>query len=95
MKIVKFLVLAMSLSSLGFAADLDDRLAKARSDKAVMEQVSGYLKAVSTSKEIAALVEEVNAKRKEKYKQVAAQTPGVTLQAVEQTAGQKLVDKYK
>lgn len=95
MKIMKFLALILSFSTLSFAADLEDRLAKARSDKAVAEQASGYLKPLNGSKEIAQLVEEVNAKRKEKYKQVTAQTPGATLQAVEQSAGQKLLEKYK
>lgn len=95
MKLFTFLLLAFAFSSTSFAEGLEDRLAKARASKAVVEQPNGYLKAVSGAKDIAALVDEVNAKRKEKYKEVAAQTPGVALQAVEQAAGAKLLEKYK
>lgn len=95
MKKISLLFLALTFCSVAFAADLEDRLAKARADKAVVEQSSGYLKAVSSAKDIVALVDEVNEKRKQKYKEVASQTSGATIQTVEQAAGQKLMEKYK
>lgn len=82
-------------SSICFADDLEARLNKARADKAVVEQSSGYLKAVSGDKTVEALVAEINKKRKEKYSEVAAETKGATLEAVEKAAGAKLVEKYK
>lgn len=95
MKAAIFFLLPFLFSLDSFAEDMEGRLAKARADKAVVEQTTGYLKAVSADAAVKALVEEVNAKRKEKYKEVTAKTKGATLETVEQAAGAKLVEKYK
>lgn len=95
MKSVKFLVLFLSFCSLSLAADIEDRLSKARADKAVAEQANGYLKALNAAPEISSLVNEVNEKRKKKYQEAAGQSGGAPLQAVEQAAGLKLMEKYK
>jgi uncharacterized protein YdbL (DUF1318 family) len=78
------------LCALGaFALDLGD--AKARG--LVGEQANGYLAAVGVATpEIAALVNDINTKRKAAYEAIA-QKNGTALDAVEQLAGQKAIEK--
>lgn len=90
-----FFLLAFLCSTLAFADDLEARLSKARSDKAVSEQPTGYLRAATSDPAVKALVEEVNKKRKDKYKEVADKTQGAKLETVEQAAGKQLMEKYK
>ncbi len=59
----------------------------------VGETPSGYLAAVkSPSPEVSALIESINAKRKQKFKEIAARN-NTSLQAVEQLAGKKAIEK--
>jgi len=94
MKAAIYCLITLLFSPLSFAEDLESRLTKARADKAVTEQGSGYLKALSDDPAIKALAEEVNKKRREKYKEVTAKTEGANLETVEQAAGKLLVEKY-
>jgi len=82
---VSTLVTAMS----AFALELGD--AKARG--LVGEQPSGYLAAVGVATpEIAALVNDINKKRKAAYEEIAKRN-GTPLDAVEQLAGKKAIEK--
>jgi len=94
MKAAIYLLLPFLFGQAAFAQSLEVRLSKARADSAVTEQASGYLKAVSEDPPIKALVEEVNSKRREKYKKVTAETEGANLETVEQAAGKLLMEKY-
>lgn len=90
-----FFLLAFLFSATGFADDLETRLSRARSDKVVSEQPTGYLRASTSDPAVKSLVEEVNKKRKEKYKEVADKTEGAKLETVEQAAGKQLMEKYQ
>ena len=57
------------LLTAGSASALD--LQSARSQKLVVEQVTGYIKAANPSPEVDALVADVNAKRKAEYERIA------------------------
>ena len=77
------------LSTPAFAIDLQT----AKAQGLVGETPSGYLQAVkSPSAEVASLINSVNAQRKEKYQEIATRN-NTTLQAVEQLAGQKAIEK--
>lgn len=84
------LIISTLLASMpAFALELGD--AKARG--LVGEQPSGYLAAVGISTpEIAALVNDINKKRKAAYEEIAKRN-GTPLDAVEQLAGQKAIEK--
>lgn len=59
----------------------------------VGETAAGYLQAVgSPSPEVKALIQSVNAQRKAKYQEIAARN-NTSLQAVEQLAGKKAIEK--
>ena len=68
-------------------------LQSAKEQGLVGETPSGYLAAVkSPSSEISALIESVNSQRKQKYQEIAARN-NTSLQAVEQLAGKKAIEK--
>jgi uncharacterized protein len=68
-------------------------LQTAKSQGLVGELTSGYLDAVvAPSAEVKALIDEVNAKRKQKYMEIAARNK-ITLKDVEELAGKKAVEK--
>ena len=68
-------------------------LQTAKDQGLVGETPSGYLAAVkSPSAEVSALIETINAKRKEKFKEIAARN-NTSLEAVEQLAGKKAIEK--
>ena len=70
-------------------------LQTAKSQGLVGETASGYLSSVtSPSAETKALIESVNLKRKQKYQEIAASNK-TSLQAVEQLAGKKAIEKSK
>ena len=72
-----------------FAIDLQT----AKSQGLVGETPSGYLEAVKpASAETKALIQSVNAKRKQKYQDIATRNK-TSLQAVEQLAGKKAIEK--
>jgi len=74
-----------------FAIDLQT----AKQQGLVGETPSGYLEAVkSPSAETKALIQSVNTQRKQKYQDIAARNK-TSLQAVEQLAGKKAIEKSK
>jgi uncharacterized protein YdbL (DUF1318 family) len=68
-------------------------LQTAKSQGLVGETPSGYLEAVTPpSAETKALLDSINAKRKQKYQEIASRN-NTALQAVEQLAGKKAIEK--
>lgn len=68
-------------------------LQTAKDQGLVGETPSGYLEAVkSTSPEVNSLIENINAQRKQKFKEIAARN-NTTLEAVELLAGKKAIEK--
>jgi hypothetical protein len=80
----------------GFAAPaMALELQQAKATGLVGEQSSGYLAAVSApTSEVRALVQSINAKRRASYEKIAAKN-GISLQQVEQLAGQKAIEKTR
>lgn len=75
-------------------AALADALDDAKRAGEVGEQADGYVGIVSPpgSSSIQALVADINARRREQYRAIAARN-GIELEAVELLAGQKAMDK--
>ena len=70
-------------------------LQTAKSQGLVGETPAGYLEAVKApSAETKTLIESVNAQRRTKYKEIAARNK-TSLQAVEELAGKKAIEKSK
>ena len=69
-------------------------LQEAKEKGLVGEMANGYLGSPqsSPSAEVVALVEDINSKRKEKYREIAA-AQGISLTAVEKLAGEKAFSK--
>lgn len=83
------LIAGLSCSALAFSLDLD----AAKAGGLVGEQANGYLAAVGTATPaVTALVNDINAKRKAAYADIA-QRNGTALDAVEQLAGKKAIEK--
>ncbi len=74
-----------------FAIDLQS----AKSQGLVGETPAGYLEAVKQpSAEVKALIKDINTQRKQKFKDIAARN-NTSLDAVEQLAGKKAIEKSK
>jgi len=72
-----------------FAIDLQS----AKSQGLVGETTTGYLEAVrQPTAEVKALVNDINDQRKQKFKEIAARN-NTSLEAVEQLAGKKAIEK--
>ncbi len=82
------LIVVLTASS-AFALDLQS----ARSQKLVVEQVTGYIKAANPSAEVDALVADVNAKRKAEYERIAKEK-GTKVEDVAAIAAQELLKKH-
>ena len=84
------IIAAFSLffSSVVFALDLDE----AKQNGLVGEQINGYLGVVVEQNDVTALIEEINAKRKAKYMELAEKN-NITLQQVEKLAANKAYSK--
>ena len=84
-------VLLMLCTALPAAADSLD---EAKAEGQVGERIDGYVGVVDANApgEVRALVDEVNAERREKYAEIAAER-GTSVQAVAQIAGQKLIER--
>lgn len=91
-KIVVFLFVCSLVlnSACVFAMDLQ----QAKSSGLVGEQLNGYLGVVSgnDSADVHALIKDINAKRKAKYKAIATQN-NTSLETVEILAGKKAIEK--
>jgi len=83
-----FLMFALLLSFSAFALELSD----AKEQGLVGEQRNGLLGVVSASQEATDLVQEINAKRLVKYKQIAEKN-AMTLDQVLILAGEKAIKK--
>ena len=84
-----FTTCLLMISQPAFAIDLQT----AKDQGLVGETPGGYLEAVKApSPEVKALVDDINAKRKQKYQDIAARNK-TSLQAVEQLAGKKAIEK--
>lgn len=89
-KIITTTAIALFLS-IGTAHALS--LSAAKSQGLVGELPTGYLGVVdNSSSEAKALVEDINAKRKDKYREISAQN-GQPLNVVEKLAAQKVFEK--
>ena len=86
------LLLGVALAGPAFAIDLD----QAKRDGLVGETMEGYLAPVSDSPpaEVAALVEDVNARRRAEYRRIAEQN-GIELSQVEALAAKKAIEKTR
>lgn len=91
-KIALFTLLFSCLCMPAFAISLDDAKAKGL----VGERLDGYIGAVSSSPdaETAALVNNINRKRKEEYQKIAAKN-GQPLAVVEKLAAGKLIERVQ
>ena len=68
-------------------------LQTAKDQGLIGETTSGYLAAVqSPSPEVSALIDSINSQRKQKFQEIAARN-NTSLQAVEQLAGKKAIEK--
>jgi uncharacterized protein YdbL (DUF1318 family) len=68
-----------------------DQLGDAKKAGTVGERPDGYLGVVSGGAEVKALVEQINGKRREKYRGIA-QKRGTSVKAVAALAGAKLIE---
>jgi len=84
-----FTTLVLVAAQPAFAIDLQT----AKDKGLVGETPSGYLEAVKQpTAEVKALIENINTKRKERFKDIAARN-NTSLDAVEQLAGKKAIEK--
>nr|WP_297347012.1 YdbL family protein [uncultured Glaciecola sp.] len=82
------LIAAILLSAAAFAIELDS----AKTSGLVGEQENGYLGAIVISAEVTTLINDINAKRKAKYLELANKN-GITLNQVEILAAKKAYEK--
>lgn len=88
-KTIFFLITALFITcQAGFTLDLQT----AKAQGLVGETLTGYLAPVKSTPEAQQLVKTINGKRKAMYKQIALRN-GTSLQAVEQLAGKKAIEK--
>ncbi len=90
MKKTLFILITALLITCQSAFALDLQTAKAQG--LVGETLTGYLAPVKATPEVQQLVKTINTKRKAQYKKIA-QRNGTSLQAVEQLAGKKAIEK--
>ena len=85
------LLLAMFFAAApAYALELDT----AKDNGWVGERYTGYLGVVEAKAGVKALVDEINAKRNERYKELAGKN-GISLQEVEKIAGKKVIEKTR
>ena len=86
-----FTTLILAAAQPAFAIDLQ----AAKDQGLVGETPSGYLEAVKQpTAEVKALINDINAKRKARFKEIAASN-NTSLEAVEQLAGKKAIEKSR
>lgn len=90
MRLVRYalLVLMLAFSMQALALDLD----VAKSQGFVGEQPNGYLGIIKATPAAVELVSEINKKRRQAYERIAEEN-GITVEQVEQLAGQKAIKK--
>lgn len=82
------LLASLLITNTAFALSLGE----AKQQGLVGEQLTGYLGTVSATDETTALVKDINAKRKQKYQEIA-QRNGTSLESVEKLAGKRALQK--
>jgi hypothetical protein len=82
------LVAAILFSTAAFAIELDT----AKEEGLVGEQQNGYLGAIVQSSDVLLLINDINAKRKAKYQELATKN-SITLEQVEILAAKKAYEK--
>lgn len=82
------ILLTVLISPYSWSLDLK----QAKTQGLIGERQDGYLGVVITHSEASKIVNQINAKRKAKYQQLATKN-GVSLQAVSKIAGQKAIAK--
>jgi hypothetical protein len=92
--IFRALVLAVLVLSCAMTVAIAVTLEEAKSGGLVAELQNGYLASVpgKQSKDVSALINSVNAKRREKYSKIANKR-GVPIEAVEKLAGKTAITK--
>ena len=85
--VLAVIVCLLFIPAAAFSLSLDEAKAKGL----VGEQPSGYLGVVTSGADAAKIAQEINAKRRERYQQIAAQN-GTAVAAVEALAGQKAIE---
>ena len=86
--------LALTISMLTVSVAVGSPLTQPKADGLIGEQANGYIGRVShdVPPDVIQLVNEVNAKRKAGYQQIAAKQ-GTSLEEVEKIAGNKAIEK--
>lgn len=88
-KTIFFLITALFITcQTGFSLDLQT----AKTQGLVGETLTGYLAPIQSTPEAQQLVKTINGKRKAHYQEIAKRN-GTSLQAVEQLAGKKAIEK--
>lgn len=82
----KIICLASGAALIACASAFAMDVSSAKDQNLVCEQADGYLKVVKPSPEVDNLVKETNAKRKEKYKEIASSTGATVEQVAARTA---------
>lgn len=83
-------IIALCLVLVAPAVALD--LGTAKTSGLVGETSSGYIAAIQPSAQVNELVTSINSQRKAQYQQIASKN-GISLEAVEERAGQKAIGK--
>ncbi len=92
MKKINIIFIGVFASLFISSAALALSLGEAKQKGLVGEQLTGYLGAVTTTAETTALINDINAKRKNKYKEIAKRN-GTSLESVEKLAGKTALEK--
>lgn len=90
MLLLSLLLLSVVLATPAFALDLD----AAKDNGWIGERYTGYLGIAKPEAGVKDLVDEVNQKRAQVYKNLAAKN-GISLQEIEKIAGKKVIEKTK
>jgi uncharacterized protein YdbL (DUF1318 family) len=87
------LLFSLVVAGPALAIDLDS----AKAQGLVGEKLNGYVGIVTAAPapDVTAMVNDINLRRRASYQEIAAKTPGATLNAVEKLAAEKLIAKTK
>ncbi|ATX82809.1 hypothetical protein Ga0123462_1972 [Mariprofundus ferrinatatus] len=91
-RLLAILVMSFSVAGLNATTAWSADLQSAKAAGQVGEKPDGYLGIVSGGPGVAGMVQDINQKRRAAYQNIARKN-GTSLQAVEQLAGRKAIDK--
>ncbi len=92
LRLVAASLVLLMISLLHLGAAQADALDEAKAQGLVGEQADGYVGAVGDAGSVQALIDEINAKRRAKYAEIAAKRDAPT-EAVAAIAGKKLIER--